>query len=127
MEYSEEKVQAIFDAMEDETVAEAIRNAQSKEEIVAIFAGKGIDIDDGAAQSAFDKVKTIRENDGELSIEDLELVAGGINWKKFACGAGIAALGAAAVLALPATAATAAGAGLIGVGIGICAYARREK
>lgn len=115
MEYTEEKILAIGKVLEDEGAVEALRSAQDKQEIIRIFSEKGAEIDEVAAQAAFEKINSIRENGGELSEEDLELVSGGA-WKVLA---GMAVGGYTTYKLAQAGVAAAAFGGPIGVGIGV--------
>ncbi len=111
MEYTEEKLQEMLKVLENEDTLAALREATEKDEIIRIFAENGVEIDEVAARAACDKINTIRDNGGELSEEDLELVSGGgVHEILGGCGAGglaTYALATAGVAAAPA----------IGVGI----------
>lgn len=76
MNYTEEYLNSIDEAMQDEEFAAKLSEIESKEQLQALFAEKNIEIDDVVAQAAFDKVANYRAT-GELSEDDLEMVAGG--------------------------------------------------
>lgn len=77
MEYTKEYLKSIDEALADEAFMEKLSEATSMEQIQKIFLNeKGIKIDDAAAQAAIEKADYIR-NGGELTEEDLELIAGG--------------------------------------------------
>ena len=90
MEYTEKLMEEIDEALKDEAFTEKLAGAEDVETFKSIFAEKGITIDDVIAQSALDKRAAIAANGGELSEEDLELVAGGCKkcfWNCFVTGA----------------------------------------
>ena len=93
MQYNEEKLKSIGEALEDSAFAEKLRETQCADEIKAAFQEKGIEVDDEFAQSAFEK-KEFLKNGGELSAEELEWVAGG---KKSPFKAWLATVGGAVV------------------------------
>lgn len=77
MEYTENYLNSIDEALADEAFVEKLAKAESKEQFRTLFLNeKGIELEDEAAQAAFDKIENIK-NGGELSAEDLEEVAGG--------------------------------------------------
>ena len=77
MEYTEAYMRSIDEALADEEFMAKLSTAETKEQIQEIFLNeKGIEIDDTAAQAAIEKAEYIRGG-GELTEEDLELVAGG--------------------------------------------------
>ena len=77
MEYTENYLNSIDEALADEAFVAKLAKAESKEEFQALFQSeKGIEIEDDSAKAAFEKVRNVREG-GELSAEDLENVAGG--------------------------------------------------
>ncbi len=78
MNYTEEYLASLDEAMTDRAFLDKLHDASSKEEIISLFSvEKGITLDDADAQAAIDKLEDLR-NGGELSAEDLESVAGGM-------------------------------------------------
>jgi len=79
MEYTEKYFKDIDAALEDSAFVAKLAKADSKEQIKNLFQQeKNISLEDEAAEAAFNKIETIR-NGGELSVEDLENVAGGFS------------------------------------------------
>lgn len=77
MEYTENYVMSINEALKDETFIEKLAGAENKEQFAEIFRQeKGIELEAEAAQAAFNKIESIKKGE-ELSAEDLENVAGG--------------------------------------------------
>ena len=77
MEYTEAYMRSIDEALADEKFADKLSSVETKEQIQKIFLNeKGIEIDDAVAQLAIEKADYIRSG-GELTEEDLEIVAGG--------------------------------------------------
>ena len=74
--YTEEFLNSIDEAMEDKDFVAKLKDAQNADEIKTAFLGKGIEIDDVVASSAFEKLDYLR-NGGELTAEEMEMVAGG--------------------------------------------------
>ncbi len=74
--YSDEYVKSIEDALNEEAFAEKVRGAQSKEELTSLFAEKGIETEEEMVDAMFTKMNSI-SNGEELSEEEMELVAGG--------------------------------------------------
>ncbi len=84
MNYTEEKLNRINDAIEDEAFAAKVKNAQNANEIKALFLERGIEVDDEFARGAYEKMEDLK-NGGELTAEELEMVSGGkkksgFNW-----------------------------------------------
>ena len=87
-----EKLDALLD---NEDFAEAARNAKSAEELAMLFKDYEFEASEEMVQAMFDKMESLRSG-AELTVEDLELVAGGkINWKRV----GASALAAAVTVA----------------------------
>ena len=93
MNYTEEKLNSIGEAIEDEAFAAKVKSAQSADEIKTLFLEKGIEVDDEFARGAYEKLEFL-SNGGELSSEELEMVSGG---KKTRFGGWCACVGGAAV------------------------------
>lgn len=76
MEYTENYLKSIDEALADEAFMEKLAGAESKEAFKELFRKeKGIEIEDENVQAVFDKLESIKN--GELSVEDLEDAAGG--------------------------------------------------
>lgn len=93
MEYSEELMQAIDEALQDKDFVLKLAEAKDTDQFKAFFQERGIEIDDTIAQGAFDKLAQIEANGGELSEDDLTQVAGGCKKCYFGYTAGGAAVG----------------------------------
>lgn len=76
MNYTEDMVKSIDEAMEDEVFSAKLKEAQSANEIKALFQEKGIEIDDEVAGGTYERLEFFR-NGGELTAEEMEMVAGG--------------------------------------------------
>lgn len=76
-QYTQEYAAKIEQALEDEAMLSALANAAGKAEIVALFADKGIEMDEEMAQDVYTRVHKIGEN-GELDEEMLDAVNGGV-------------------------------------------------
>jgi hypothetical protein len=77
MEYTEQVLNSIDEALADEAFVEKLAKAESKEQFRTLFLNeKGIELEDEDVQEAFDKLEYVR-NGGELSAEDLEDASGG--------------------------------------------------
>ena len=77
MEYTENYVKSVDEAIKDEAFVEKLSKAESEEQFAKIFRQeKGIEIEAEAAQAAIEKMESIRKGE-ELSVEDLENVSGG--------------------------------------------------
>ena len=92
MEYTENTMIAIDEAMQDDEFTAKLAQAADAAEIKAIFLARGIEIDDVTAEAAFAKMESIARGD-ELTAEDLELVAGGCKNCYYSCTLAGAALG----------------------------------
>ena len=75
--YTQEYAAQIEKAMEDETLLEALAKAESKAEIIALFAARDIEMDEEMAQDIYTKIHQISAS-GELDEEMLDAVSGGI-------------------------------------------------
>ena len=83
MVYTDEMLEKIGEVLENEDVRRALQDAANAEEIVKIFAEQGVELDLDAAQVVAERVRKFKD-DGELTEEEMELVAGGRgSWKKF--------------------------------------------
>lgn len=79
MEYTEKYVKDIDTALEDSEFVAKLAKAENKDQLKDLFQQeKGITLEDETAQTAFKKIENVR-NGGELSVEDLENVAGGFS------------------------------------------------
>lgn len=92
MNYTEEKLSSISEAIEDKAFAAKVKGAHSADEIKTLFLDKGIEVDDEFARGAYEKIAYL-ENGGKLTEEELELVAGG---KKTRFSAWLTCVGASA-------------------------------
>ena len=82
MTYTDEMLEKIGEVLENEDVRRALQDAANAEEIVKIFAEQGVELDLDAAQVVAERVRKFK-GDGELTEEEMELVAGGRGgWKK---------------------------------------------
>ena len=109
MNYTEEYLEQINTALEDEDFRRTLQKVANADEAIAAFAGRGIEVDTEMAQAMIEKVNYFKAG-GELSEEELEMVAGGkVNWKKV--WNGVKAVGATAVGCAVGGAITAAGGG----------------
>ena len=75
-QFTMEYATKIEEVLKDEKVLEALAGASGKEEIVAIFAQQGVELDEDIAQDVYVKVRNISET-GELDAEMLDAVSGG--------------------------------------------------
>ena len=83
MVYTDEMLEKIGEVLENEDVRRALQDAANAEEIVKVFAEQGVELDLDAAQVVAERVRKFKD-DGELTEEEMELVAGGRGgWKKF--------------------------------------------
>ena len=117
MEYTENTMIAIDEAMQDNEFTAKLAQAADAAEIKAVFLARGIEIDDVTAEAAFAKMESIARGD-ELTAEDLELVAGGCKSCYFNCLIGGAALGAL-VGGVPGAVIGASVGSIIGVGVAV--------
>lgn len=76
--YTQEYAAQIETAMADEAMLEALANAQSKEEIISLFADKGIEMEEEMAQEVYTNIRRVSES-GELDEEMLDAVNGGFS------------------------------------------------
>lgn len=93
MEYTEQLLTQMDEALEDQSFVDELARAADAAGIKASFQARGIEIDDAAAEAAFDKMSRVLGGE-ELSVEDLELVAGGCRGCVAFCTLAGAALGA---------------------------------
>lgn len=106
MEYTENMMIAIDEALKDGDFCNKLAETTRAAEIKALFLEKGIEVDDELANAAFKQKERVLAGE-ELSEEELELVAGGCR----KCWAAWAGAGALAGIA----------GGPIGVAAGFCA------
>lgn len=76
-QYPQEYAARIEEALENESMLEALANAANKAEIIALFAQHDIDLDEEMAQDVYTRIHQISES-GELDEEMLDAVSGGI-------------------------------------------------
>lgn len=76
MEYTEELMSAIEEALQDKDFVSKLTEAQDKEQFKALFLERGIEIDDVLANSAIERLDYLKTG-GELTVEELEMVSGG--------------------------------------------------
>jgi len=76
-QFTQEYAAQIEQALQDEAMLEALAKAQSKAEIIGLFAAKDIDMDEEMAQDVYTRIHRISES-GELDEEMLDAVSGGI-------------------------------------------------
>ena len=74
--YNDEYIQRIEDTLNDDDFAAKARNAKTKEELTALFAGKGIETEEAMVEAMLNKLNGIN-NGEELTESELMLVAGG--------------------------------------------------
>ena len=75
-QYTQDYAEKIAQAMEDESLLEALANVGGAEDIIALFGDRGIEMDEEMARGIYQKVGKIAEN-GELDEEMLDAVNGG--------------------------------------------------
>ena len=77
MEYTENYVKSIDEALQDKAFLEKLDKAENKEQFAELFRKeKGIELTAEDAGAAFDKLVSMKKGE-ELTAEDLESVAGG--------------------------------------------------
>jgi hypothetical protein len=131
-------VEKYLELMNQESFAKEFANCASEEAVKELFDRNGIDFTaeeiDAILIGIGTMMQKLEENDGELSEEDLEMVAGGWSWKNFltgvvaglvggiimtaACVAAIVAVGATGGVATPLVIAGAAKAIAVGAAVG---------
>ena len=74
--FTQEYAAQIEKVMAEEAMLEALAKAESKAEIVDLFARRGIEMDEEMAQDIYTKIRQIGQS-GELDEEMLDAVSGG--------------------------------------------------
>lgn len=125
-----EKMEKVGELLKDEAFIAAFLAADSAEEAAALFVGRGVEM--GAeettqlAKQIVSLSNKLLENDGELTEEELEQIAGGWNWAAFGVGlAGGAAVGAM-FGSMVGPVGTAVGAVVTGVVVGVLSGLEQE-
>lgn len=82
----EEKQVKLEELMKDEAFLDAIFSKESSEEVQKLFAEKGVELTmeeiDGLAAAI---LQASQEQNGELSVDTLDSVAGGISFRQLSC------------------------------------------
>ena len=80
--YTQEYLDKLDELIADESFTEAAVKATTTQELKQAFENHGVEAEDEMIQAMFDKLRSMEAGD-ELSIDDLEMVAGGrINWSR---------------------------------------------